>query len=115
DAVVDHSIDLSTELATRQLPAVQDAFDRMAQWCGEDSSCALHGEDLGSAYDAAVGAVPAVRPVVPQLLAGGRDPQIGWPLIAQIIARARDGGPPAPRGAAGPRGASAGALRAPAN
>jgi len=99
DAVVDHSIDLSTELATRQLPAVQDAFDRMAQWCGEDSSCALHGEDLGSAYDAAVAAVPAVRPVVPQLLAGGRDPQIGWPVIAQIIARARDGDPAALRGA----------------
>src|SRR5262249_15119040 len=93
DAVVDHSIDLSTELATRQLPAVQDAFDRMAQWCGEDASCALHGEDLGSAFDAAVAAVPAVRSVVPQLLAAGRDPQLGWPAIARMIALARGGDP----------------------
>src|SRR5262249_47037041 len=76
DAVVDHSIDLSTELAARQLPAVQDAFDRMAQWCGEDPACALHGDDLGSAFDAAVAAVPAVRTVVPLLLAAGRDPQL---------------------------------------
>jgi pimeloyl-ACP methyl ester carboxylesterase len=90
DAVVDHSIDLATELGRQQL-AVQDAFDRMAQWCGADPACALHGEDLGRAFDAAGATVPAVRPVVPQLLAGGRDPQVGWPAIAQIIARARDG------------------------
>jgi hypothetical protein len=78
------SWNLSTELATRQLPAVQDAFDRMAQWCGEDSSCALHGEDLGRVFDAAVAAVPAVRPAVPALLSAGRDPQLGWPAIAQM-------------------------------
>ena len=83
DAVVDHSIDLSTELATRQLPAVQDAFDRMAQWCGDDSSCALHGEDLGRAFDAAVAAEPAVRPLVPQFLSAGRD---GWSLITRMLA-----------------------------
>jgi pimeloyl-ACP methyl ester carboxylesterase len=83
DAVLDHSIDLSTELATRQLPAIQDAFDRMAQWCGEDSSCALHGEDVGSAFDTAVAAEPAVRPLVPQFLAAGRD---GWLLITRMLA-----------------------------
>jgi pimeloyl-ACP methyl ester carboxylesterase len=83
DAVLDHSIDLSTELATRQLPAIQDAFDRMAQWCGEDSSCALHGEDVGSAFDTAVAAEPAVRPLVPQFLAAGRD---GWSLITRMLA-----------------------------
>src|SRR5262249_19731966 len=78
DAVLDHSIELATELATRQLPAVQDAFDRMVQWCGEESSCALHGQDVGAAFDAAVATVPAVRPLVPQFLAAGRD---GWSLI----------------------------------
>src|SRR5262249_3559113 len=92
DAVVDHSIDLSAELP-RQLMAVQDAFDRMGQWCGEDPACALHGEDLGSAYDAAVAAVPAVRPVVPQFLAVGRDPQLGWPVLTRMIAGARGGDP----------------------
>jgi len=95
DAVVDHSIALSTELATRQLPAVQDAFDRMAQRCRADASCALHGEDLGRTFDAAVAAMPAVRPVVPQLLAAGRNPQFGWPAIARMLARARDGDPAA--------------------
>src|SRR5262249_9364531 len=94
DAVVDHSIEVTTELGRQQM-AVQDAFARMAQWCGADPTCALHGEDPGRAFDAAVATVPAVRPVVPQLLAGGRDPQLGWPAIAQIIARARDGDPAA--------------------
>jgi pimeloyl-ACP methyl ester carboxylesterase len=83
DAVLDHSIDMATELATRQLPAIQDAFDRMAQWCGEDSSCALHGQDVGAAFDAAVAAAPAVRPLVPQFLAAGRD---GWSLITRMLA-----------------------------
>ena len=83
DAVLDHSIELATELATRQLPAVQDAFDRMVQWCGEESSCALHGQDVGAAFDAAVATVPPVRPLVPQFLAAGRD---GWSLITRVLA-----------------------------
>src|SRR5215813_6320202 len=83
DAVLDHSIELATELATRQLPAVQDAFERMAQWCGEESSCALHGQDVGAAFDAAVATAPAVRPLVPQFLAAGRD---GWSLITRVLA-----------------------------
>src|SRR5262249_53140196 len=60
-----------------------------------DSSCALHGEDLGRVFDAAVAVVPVVRPVVAALLSGGRDPQMGWPAIARMLARVRDGDPAA--------------------
>src|SRR5262249_27976734 len=75
-------------LATRQLPAVQDAFERMAQWCGEDSSCALHGADVGRAFDAAVAAAPAVRPLVPAFLGLGRG---GWVLVPRILAEGTAG------------------------
>ena len=84
DAVVDHSVDFST-LLTRNVLSVKDAFDRFTQWCAQDSTCALHGQDLGAVFDAAVTTAPAVRTVVPQLLATGRDPQLGWPALAQML------------------------------
>jgi hypothetical protein len=51
----------------------------------------LHGQDVGAAYDAAVTAAPAVRMLVPQFLSVGRDPEFGWPGIAQMIAQVRTG------------------------
>src|SRR5262249_17017055 len=37
DAVVDHSVDLATNVA-RNILAVNDAFDRFAQWCDRDQA-----------------------------------------------------------------------------
>ena len=77
DGVVDHSVDLPTFMARNAL-SVREAFDRFAKWCEQDSTCALHGRDLGaSVFDAAVATAPAARTVVPQRLAAGRDPQLG--------------------------------------
>jgi pimeloyl-ACP methyl ester carboxylesterase len=90
DGVVDHSVDLSTFMA-RNVLSVKEAFDRLTKWCEQDSACALHGRDLDRVYDAALATAPAVRTVVAQRMAGGRDPQKGWPVVAQMLAQASDG------------------------
>jgi len=84
DAVVDHSVDMAT-FVTRNILSVNDAFDRFSQWCDRDAACAIHGRSVGTVFDAAVDAVPAIRTLVPQFLATGRDPKLGWPAIAQML------------------------------
>jgi pimeloyl-ACP methyl ester carboxylesterase len=90
DGVVDHSVDLATFIA-RNMLAVQDGFERFAQWCDRDSACALHGQDVGTVFDAVVAAAPAARMLVPQFLASGPDPETGWPVIAQMLAEMQAG------------------------
>ena len=85
DAVVDHSIDLAT-MVTRNILSVADAFDRFAQWCGRDTACALHDQDLGNTFDTVAATTPVIRTLVPQLLSAGADPHLGWPAIAQMLA-----------------------------
>lgn len=49
-SVFDHS--LSTEdLATTEARAAQDSFDQFAEWCAEDPSCSLHGQDVHAVFD----------------------------------------------------------------
>src|SRR5262249_19343515 len=90
DAVVDHSIDLATMVA-RNILSVTDAFDRFGQWCGRDRACALQGQDLGNGFDAVTVTAPVTRTLVPQLLSAGRDPRLGWPALAQMLAEASRG------------------------
>ena len=90
DAVVDHSVDMPTFIARNVLSA-KDAFDRFAQWCDKDRACALHGKDLGAVFDAVVTTAPATRSLVPQLLATGPDPELGWPALARMLAQVSGG------------------------
>jgi pimeloyl-ACP methyl ester carboxylesterase len=90
DAVMDHSIDLPP-FSTRNILAVQDGFERFGQWCARDSACALHGQDVGAVFDAVVTAAPVTRILVPQFLAAGPDPEVGWPMIARMLAEVRAG------------------------
>ncbi len=90
DAVVDHSVDLPTFIA-RNVLATQDAFDRFAAWCNRDSACALRGKDLGTVFDAVVAKAPVTRSLVPQLLAAGTDPKVGWPALAEMMAQVSRG------------------------
>jgi hypothetical protein len=90
DAVVDHSVDLPTFVA-RNILAVGDAFDRFAQSCDRDSACALHGSHLSDVFDAVAVTAPVTRTLVPQLLAAERDPQAGWPALAQLLAQTNHG------------------------
>ena len=90
DGIVDHSVDYPTFLA-RNVMGVQDAFERMEQWCAQEAKCALHGKDLGAALDAAIAREPKMRTLVSQMLAGADDPQFGWPVVTQLIAEISTG------------------------
>ena len=85
DGVVDHTVDFAT-FSARNVMGVQDAFERFAQWCAQDAKCELHGKDLGAAFDTAIAREPKTRTLVPQLLATGDDPKLGWPALAQMLA-----------------------------
>src|SRR5262249_44774135 len=50
---------------------------------------------LGKVFDAVGVAAPVTRTLVPQLLAAGRDAQLGWPAIAKMLAQASRGDPSA--------------------
>lgn len=90
DGVVDHSVDLST-YGARWAIATEDGFDRFALWCGQDSDCALHGQDVAAVYETVVADHPEVRAMVRGYLSGGRNPRLGWPVIAERLATmARD-------------------------
>lgn len=90
DAVVDHSIDLPT-FAARNVVAASDAFDQFAQWCRRDTTCALNSQNVVSVFNADVAKMPAIRTLVPQLLAAGPDPTVGWPAIATMLAQVNNG------------------------
>jgi pimeloyl-ACP methyl ester carboxylesterase len=85
DGVLDHSIDWPTAMSRNDI-SVQQSFDRFTRWCGQEPACVLHGQDVGAAYDAAVAAQPMVRKLTSQFLAAGNDPDVGWPLIARLLA-----------------------------
>jgi hypothetical protein len=46
---------------------------------------------VGAVFDAVVLAAPATRTLVPQLLAGGNEPEFGWPTIARMLAEVSRG------------------------
>jgi pimeloyl-ACP methyl ester carboxylesterase len=50
DAVFDHSIDLPT-LAAHNADGVEDAFGRFADWCEQDPTCALNGQDVRGVFE----------------------------------------------------------------
>ena len=85
DGVVDHTIDFAT-FSARNVMSVQDAFERFAQWCAQEGECALHGKDLGAAFDAAIAREPTTRTLVPQMFAAGDHPELGWPALARMLA-----------------------------
>ncbi len=90
DGIVDHTVDMPTFI-TRNILSVADAFDRFTRWCASETSCALHGQDVGAAFDAAMTREPLVRQLVPQFLAAGNDPDFGWALIARMLAEVSTG------------------------
>ncbi len=90
DGVVDHSVDLPT-LAARNVASVNDSFDRFAQWCKDNASCALHGQDVAATYDAVTTKTPVTRILISQFLSAGGDPDFGWPMIAKMMAEVNRG------------------------
>jgi pimeloyl-ACP methyl ester carboxylesterase len=91
DGVFDHTVDMPTLIA-RNILSTQETFDRFARWCQDDAACALHGEDVGAVFDEVMTIAPVTRTVVPQILAGGSNPDDGWwQRLAQMLAEVRTG------------------------
>jgi pimeloyl-ACP methyl ester carboxylesterase len=53
DSVVDHSVDTEHFMGDRAA-AVDDSFVEFAHWCDRTVSCALHGQDVFKAWEAAL-------------------------------------------------------------
>lgn len=85
DGVVDHSVDLAP-YGVRWITSTEDAFSRFSQWCAEDPSCALHGQDVSDVFHAVTANHPEVRATVRARLSAGRNPDLGWPFIAEMLA-----------------------------
>lgn len=102
DGVVDHSVDLPT-YGARWAMSTDDGLDRFAQWCGQEPSCALYGQEVAAVYEAVVAASPEVRAEVRARLSAGRLPELGWPAIAErLAAMAQDEPSASPDPAASP-------------
>ncbi|MDY7086126.1 MAG: alpha/beta hydrolase [Actinomycetota bacterium] len=50
EGVFDHSLDVRQFVRTQAL-AAQDAFDEFVSWCGRNTECALHGEDVRAVWN----------------------------------------------------------------
>jgi pimeloyl-ACP methyl ester carboxylesterase len=49
DSVFDHSLS-QTKMMTSQAATGEDSFAEFAKWCAADTSCVLHGQDVGQVY-----------------------------------------------------------------
>lgn len=49
DSVFNHGLDQS-KFITTQVAAGEDAFAAFADWCADDATCALHGQDVSQVY-----------------------------------------------------------------
>ncbi len=58
----------------------------VSRWCADEPAGALQGQDVYAAYAAAGTAEFVVRKLAVQFLAAGSHPNIGQPLIAQLLA-----------------------------
>jgi pimeloyl-ACP methyl ester carboxylesterase len=85
DGVVDHSLDLAP-YGVRWVLSTEDALARFGEWCAQDPSCALHGQDVAAVFSTVAAAHPEVRPMVRARLSAGRNPELGWPVIAETLA-----------------------------
>jgi pimeloyl-ACP methyl ester carboxylesterase len=87
DSVVDHSVDLKEFMGDRAT-AVDDSFVEFVRWCDRTVSCELHGQNVYSAWEAALvraDGEPRGRQRLIDLVYGGLGgPHFSW--IAHLIA-----------------------------
>ncbi|MET9626511.1 alpha/beta hydrolase [Lentzea sp. NPDC006480] len=87
DSVVNHSADAEQFVGDRAA-AVDDSFAEFAKWCDREESCALHGQNVHQAWEAAlVRAGGEQQRLIDSMYhaLGGPD----WPWAAQLIAGVR--------------------------
>ena len=97
DGVVDHSTP-TERLAVTRAVATEHAFNDFAKWCAGESTCALHGRDVGALWDGLAkraGQAPvdvdgtsysddALAGAVVERVTSARD----WPELAGLLAKA---------------------------
>ncbi|HEX8867069.1 MAG TPA: alpha/beta hydrolase [Lentzea sp.] len=90
DSVVDHSADTRRFVGDRAA-AVDDSFAEFVKWCDRTESCALHGQDVYQAWEAALvradGEPSGRQRLIDSMYfaLGGPD----WPWAAQLISGVR--------------------------
>ena len=103
DGVLDHSRP-TLQMVYDESKTVEDSFNRFVGWCAAQTSCPLHGQDVGQLFDdlaAQADTTPIPAPAV-NGTATGRDirsavqglsinPQAEWPTLAEAIVEARNG------------------------
>jgi pimeloyl-ACP methyl ester carboxylesterase len=110
DSALEHSLPEGQQVADEMM-AVEDSFNRFADWCDTAPECALRGQDVAAVYDRLVAGadqhpIPvdgALRPVTgedirmrtPSLLTlkepGIFGPDVSWAALSRAIALALDG------------------------
>ncbi|NKE62502.1 alpha/beta hydrolase [Lentzea sp. PSKA42] len=87
DSVVDHSADSRRFMGDRAA-AADDSFTEFARWCDRTASCALHGQDVFAAWEAALvradGEPLGRQRLIDSVYGALRDPDWSW--IADRIA-----------------------------
>lgn len=110
DAALEHSLPEGVQVAD-EIMSAEDAFNRFAAWCDTASTCALHGQDVGTVFDRLVAGADArpipvdgaMRPVNGEDIRQGtvgllriKDPspffgELNWPSLSQLLAAALTG------------------------
>ena len=105
DGIIDHAQG-ATRFMLDEAKTMEDTFNRFAAWCDRDTSCALHGQDVGAVWDKLVAKadktplqVPDHPPVTGdtmRLTLPALMPKTGlvadsWPPLAEGIAQAVKG------------------------
>ncbi|MEU0878564.1 alpha/beta hydrolase [Lentzea sp. NPDC005914] len=87
DSVVDHSVDARRFMGDRAA-AVDDSFIEFAKWCDRTDSCVLHGQDVYTAWEAALiradGEPSGRQGLIDLMYLALRGPD--WPWAANLVA-----------------------------
>ncbi len=70
DGALDHSLS-TVSLFKDESHAYEDSFNRFVAWCAQDTSCALHGTDVGRLFDTLVTAADHTPVPAPQCVQAG--------------------------------------------
>ncbi|MFC9324216.1 alpha/beta hydrolase [Kitasatospora sp. NPDC057015] len=70
DGALDHSLSTTT-LFKDEARAYEDSFRRFVDWCATDTSCALHGTDVGRLFDDLVAAADRAPIPAPECVEAG--------------------------------------------
>ncbi|MFB7595877.1 alpha/beta hydrolase [Streptomyces sp. NPDC056160] len=70
DGALDHSL-RTTSLLRYEAHAYEESFDRFADWCADDGSCALHGTDVRRLVDTLVASADRTPLPAPQCAEAG--------------------------------------------